>query len=147
MSRLFFQSGGRCMRFVFTGQDSHPWRPAMKIGIFLNFITYPSACAGIHIKLTCTPRSWHAEPTKHAKSTSIPSSCEMVIMMYPIASFFEIYSFLMHALWNGSSLKKINTDSVEMSKSKMAICSHFLPSFNRKSKENPRLQLREWNSD
>ena len=66
--------------------------------VILNFITCSTACAGIHVKLTCTSRSWRAEPSKRAKSTDIPSSSEVVVMIYPIASFFEIYSFLMHAL-------------------------------------------------
>ena len=80
------------------------------------------------------------------KSTSIPSSSEMVVMIYPIASFLEIYSFLMHALRNGSPLRKINTGSLEISKSKKAICQHFLSSFNRKIKRkstptNERMKL------
>ena len=112
--------------------DSHSWCPEMKMCVILHLIICSNAWAGIHVHLTCTPRSWSVKSAKRAKSTSIPSSSEVVIMIYPIASFFEIYSFLMHALWNGSPLKKINTDSVEMSKSKRAICQHFLFSFNIK---------------
>ena len=39
-----------------------------------------------------------AESPTRANSTSIPSSSEVVTMIYPTASFLEIYSFLMHAL-------------------------------------------------
>ena len=52
----------------------------------------------------------------------------------------------MHALRNGSPLRKINTGSLEISKSKKAICQHFLSSFNRKIKRkstptNERMKL------
>ena len=82
---------------------SQQWCPARKMCVILHFIKCSSAWAGIHIQLTSTPRSWHAESVISAKSTSIPSSSEMVLMIYPIASFFEIYSFFMHALWNWSN--------------------------------------------
>ena len=145
--RLFLQSRGRWPKLTLSGEDSHPCCQAMKTGVILHFLTCSTACAGIQEKLTFTPNSWHADSSMtSAKSTSIPSSSEMVVMIYTIASFFDLYSFLMHALWNGFPLKKINTDSLEMSKSKKAICQHFVSSFNRKSKENPLLQLREWSS-
>jgi len=71
----------------------------MKIGIILHFLTCSTACIGIHEKLTFTPNSWRADSSMtSAKSTSIPSSSEMAVMIYPIASFFELYGFLMHAL-------------------------------------------------
>ena len=109
MFRWLFQQCRRCWRLIFTGQDSHPWCPAMKMCVILNFITCSTACAGIHLKLIFTPSSWHADGSaSRAKSTSMPSRSGMVIMIYPIANLFEICSFLMHVLWNGSLLKKIN---------------------------------------
>ena len=121
MFRWLFQQCGRCWRLMFTGQNSHPWCPEMKRLVILHFINCSRACRGIHIMLSFIPRSCCAEPTTRAKPTSIPSVSEVIIMIYPMGSFFKIYSLLVHALWNCSPLKKINTDSVEMSKSKRAI--------------------------
>ncbi|XP_044783780.2 placental prolactin-related protein 4 isoform X2 [Bubalus bubalis] len=60
IERPFSQPGGRCTSLAFTGLDD-PYCRAMKIGVILHFLTCSTACAEIHVNLTFTPSSWHAD--------------------------------------------------------------------------------------